>query len=74
MRTYEIEINGDYDPPTVRILSDDDDILADEAAMAAVGRAVIRAFGVRATTRGRGCAYFHHGREAGWEWDVMRED
>jgi len=67
--SYEIEI--DEDEKTVTILSEDEGILENGAAMAAVSREVRSVFGAGADTVGRGCSYFDpQGREAGWIWDI----
>jgi hypothetical protein len=68
--SYDIET--DIEEATVTILSDDDSILDNEAAMNAVGAAVIRDFGAGCETVGKGSSYFDsRGREAGWTWSVQ---
>lgn len=71
MTNYEIETIDNAGELIARILSDDESILENSAAMDAVGAAVVEQWGENAKTVGRGSSYFDsQGREAGWEWTV----
>ena len=67
--SYQIEI--DAEARVVRVLTEEDGILENGDAMAAVRRAVKKAFGPSAEAQDEGCDYTDRsGRSIGWEWDV----
>lgn len=68
MTTYTVE--SSKAERTVRVISDDDEILECSAAMRAIGDEVSRVWGVSADTVGRGHSVMRGGAEVGWEWSV----